>query len=568
MTIYAPIGGTVIHKNATEGMYVQPGTKLYTIADLSHVWLILDAYESDLPWLRYGQKVSIDTVANPGEVFHGRIAFIDPTVDPVTRTVKVRVDVANPDGKLKPDMFAHAVVDSEIAAGGRVMSPDMAGKWICPMHPDVIEDGPGDCPICGMPLVKAESLGYVPVDKQDEAKPLVIPASAALVTGKRAVVYVKDPDAKVPTFEGRQIVLGPRAGDYYLVRSGLKEGELVVTSGNFNIDSALQIQAKPSMMTPAGGETRPLDASKLSKDQREALDAFKIHLGPVTAAAAKVEQAVKAGKLDDAKAGYKALGEAVDKVNPGALSGEPNLEWKELGMLLKNDAVEGGDSVTLADASRVQQEMKGHVDRLTKYYGLKTPEAPAMPPMPGMTDLQNMLGVTPAASEPAAPVQVPAEFTAQLDAVWHAYGGMAAALADDDGAAAAKAAGQAQTALGKVDMSPLKGQAMMVWMQDLAKLKADLKAAAAAGQDLEALRAALAPLSDDMAGALKVFGVPPGEAVYKLHCPMAFGGKGADWLQPDDKPRNPYFGQKMPTCSTGAVLIAGKAPQPTGGATQ
>ena len=90
--------------------------------------------------------------------------------------------------------------------------------------------------------------------------PLVIPASAPLITGKRAVVYVQLADPNKPTFEGREIILGPRAGDYYLVEEGLTEGEIVVTNGNFKIDSALQIQAKPSMMNPQGQMSKPMPA--------------------------------------------------------------------------------------------------------------------------------------------------------------------------------------------------------------------------------------------------------------------------------------------------------------------
>jgi len=253
ITIYAPTGGIVIHKNATQGMYVTTGTKIYAIADLSKVWVKMDAYESDLVWLRYGQNVSFTTEAYPGEEFKGRISFINPILDPKTRTVKVRVNVDNTDGRLKPDMFVRAVVRSNVAAGGKVMAPDLAGKWIGPMHPEIIKDAPGECDICGMPLVRAESLGYVAPDVGEQDKPLVIPVTAALVTGTRAVVYVAVPDADKPTYEGREIQLGPRAGNYYIVRQGLAEGELVVTRGNFKIDSALQIQAKPSMMSPEGG---------------------------------------------------------------------------------------------------------------------------------------------------------------------------------------------------------------------------------------------------------------------------------------------------------------------------
>ena len=251
ITIYAPIGGVVIERHATEGMYVETGTKIYTIADLSNLWVKLDAYESDMMWIRYGQEVEFTTQSYPGQVFKGTISFIDPVLNDKTRTVKVRVNVDNTEGKLKPQMFVKAIVRSSVAVGGRVMAPEMAGKWICPMHPDVVKTQAGSCDICGMDLVTTESLGYVKADTPKEA-PIVIPASAPLITGKRAVVYVQLPDKERPTYEGREIVLGPRAGDYYIVESGLTESEIVVTNGNFKIDSAMQIQAKPSMMSKEG----------------------------------------------------------------------------------------------------------------------------------------------------------------------------------------------------------------------------------------------------------------------------------------------------------------------------
>lgn len=253
VTIYAPSGGTVIEKNGQEGMYVDEGTVVYTIADLTTVWVMLDAYESDLTWLHLGQTVDFGTEAYPGETFEGKIAFIDPVLSDETRTAKVRVNVPNKEGRLKPEMFVRAVVESQVATGGRVMDPGLAGKWISRMHPEIVKDEPGTCDICGMPLVRAEELGYVPASPLPEDQPLVIPASAPLLTGTRAVVYVVAPSEDGPVYEGREIRLGPRAGDYYIVRDGLVEGERVVTNGNFKIDSALQIQAKPSMMSPEGG---------------------------------------------------------------------------------------------------------------------------------------------------------------------------------------------------------------------------------------------------------------------------------------------------------------------------
>ena len=253
ITIYSPASGVVIHRNAQEGMYVETGTRIFTVADLDEVWVQLDAYESDLQWLRYGQTVRFTTEAYPGEGFTGIVSFIDPVLDPHTRTVNVRVNVDNQDGRLKPEMFVRAEVAAQLARHGRVFDPSLIGKWVSPMHPEIIKDAPGQCDICGMDLVPAETLGYSSVSDVDHGAPLVIPATAPLLTGTRAIVYVEQDGADRPTYVGREVVLGPRAGDSYVVESGLSEGDLVVVSGNFKIDSALQIQAKPSMMNPEGG---------------------------------------------------------------------------------------------------------------------------------------------------------------------------------------------------------------------------------------------------------------------------------------------------------------------------
>ncbi len=248
VTIYSPMSGVVIQKNGVEGAYVKTGTNIYTIADLDQVWVILDAYETDLPWLAFGQDVTFTTEGIPGKTFSGRIAFIDPVVDHKTRTVKVRINVSNPDGQLKPGMFVHGAIQASIGQEGKAINPELAGKWVCPMHPEVVEDGAGSCPICEMDLVKSESLGIVHKTGNRHGH-LLIPASAVLKTGDRAIVYIRVP-GDAPIFEGREIVLGPRVNDQYVVISGLMEGELVVVKGNFKIDSAMQISAKPSMMNP------------------------------------------------------------------------------------------------------------------------------------------------------------------------------------------------------------------------------------------------------------------------------------------------------------------------------
>ncbi len=300
LTVYAPTGGIVIEKHANEGVYVKTGTKIYTIADLSHVWVYLDAYESDVAWIRYGQEAEFTTESCPGEVFRGRVVFVDPVLNGKTRTVKIRVNVPNDDLRLKPGMFVRALVRSRLAAGGRVFAPSLAGKWISPMHPEVVKDGPGQCDVCGMDLVPAEMLGLVANGEIEPA--LAIPVTAPLVTGTRAVVYVRVPDEAEPTFEGREVMLGHRAGDYYIVKGGLKEGERVVVSGNFKIDADLQLKGKPSMMSMTGWA--PLEVS----------DLFRHELQGVYAAYLKLQVALADDRLDDARAEWIALGAALDRV--------------------------------------------------------------------------------------------------------------------------------------------------------------------------------------------------------------------------------------------------------------
>ena len=433
MQINAPMGGIVIEKHVQQGMYVTTGTRIYTIADLTRVWVKLDAYESDLKWLRYGQKVTFTTEAYPDEIFVGKIAFIDPVVDPTTRTVRVRVNVPNEAGKLKPNMFVRGVVQARVAAAGKVMDPDLAGKWVSPMHPEVVKDGPGTCDVCGMPLVRAEELGYVAAGAAEKAQPLVVPASAPLITGKRALVYVQVKDKGGMTFEGREVVLGPRAGDYYIVRSGLAEGDLVVVKGNFKMDSALQLEGRPSMMSPEGGGTVPH------------------HHGERTGTEAPA----------------------------------------------------------------------GEVPKLT----------------------------------------VPDEFRRQLAGVWTAYQEVASALAGDDFKTAAQAVDKAHKALGAVEMKLLTGDAHVRWMKALNDLGPPL-AGMVDGKDIEAVRKGFALFSEALAAAIRTFGIAPESPVYRLHCPMAFNNRGANWLSDTKEIRNPYFGPAMPKCGD---VIETISPRPAGG---
>jgi Cu(I)/Ag(I) efflux system membrane fusion protein len=270
LIVRAPVGGVVVSRQATQGDYVKTGGVLYTISDLSGVWVTLDAFESDVAWLREGQPVAFSVRAYPGREFKGDILFIDPVLDERTRTVEVRVEVDNASGLLKPGML-----------------------------------------VTGKVAVTVDAYGNPVSDTETAVAPLVIPASAPLLTGNRAVVYVRKPGSGDPVFSGRSVVLGPRAGDVYFVVSGLSEGELVVTRGNFKIDSAMQIQARTSMMNPAHagkeetGEMVPFIAGPcFGKALNEVLLAYLPLQAALAAdddaAAGEAAQAVKAavGKLD------------------------------------------------------------------------------------------------------------------------------------------------------------------------------------------------------------------------------------------------------------------------------
>ena len=195
--------GTVTARRVNTGDHVSQGTVLFDIADLSKVWIMFDAYESDLEFLHKGEKLSFTLQALPGVDFTGHIIFIDPVIDPLTRVAKVRVETGNQSGKLKPEMFATGNVSSTL--------PEYRNN-------------------------------------------VVIPKSAVLWTGKRSVVYVKQPGSEEPVFKIREVELGPMLGESYVIINGLSEGEEIVTSGTFSVDAAAQLEGKPSMMNREGGK--------------------------------------------------------------------------------------------------------------------------------------------------------------------------------------------------------------------------------------------------------------------------------------------------------------------------
>lgn len=185
MLFYAPFTGFVIEKHIVQGKSVMPGESLYKLADISRIWVLADAYESDLPYVSRGLEATVELPYFPGEKLAGKIAYIYPYLENETRTVKVRIEVANPDFKLKPEMYG--TVQMKINLGQK----------------------------------------------------LTVPATAVLDSGTRKLIFIAEGEGH---FEPREVRLGARAGDYYEVLEGAKDGDRVVTSANFLIDSESKLK--------------------------------------------------------------------------------------------------------------------------------------------------------------------------------------------------------------------------------------------------------------------------------------------------------------------------------------
>lgn len=203
------VGGVVIANNAVQGAYVNKGALLVRVADPHFIWVRFDAFERDFPWLRINQDIEFTSPARPGEIFKSKITNIEPVFDEKNRTFRVGIGYNDYKALLRPSMSLRGKVKALVDKEGQ---PTMEGS-------------------------------------APERAPLVIPDTAPLVTGGRAVVYVAVDD-KPGVFEGREIVLGPKADGTYVVLAGLTEGERVVDHGAFTIDSERQIRAKPSMLQP------------------------------------------------------------------------------------------------------------------------------------------------------------------------------------------------------------------------------------------------------------------------------------------------------------------------------
>lgn len=296
--ILSPISGTVTMRHVALGDYVKEGSPLFEVINLSHVWVIFDAYESDIPWVKVGDKITFTIKSIPGKDFTGNVTFIDPVLDPKSRVAGIRTELNNPGDLLKPQMLASGILTAVLPGSG---------------------------------------------------EELVVPKSSVLWTGKRAIAYVMTNDQE-NMFQYREIQLGAEAGDYYVLEGGLKEGELVATNGVFKIDAAAQLKGENSMMNPEGGEVpvthdhgdmsgqiKPvsnIESKKNNQDvpvQQESMvdEKFKIQLTEVYRAQLDLLEALIASDPDAAKRPLENIDQALQKVDMGLVKGNMHEHWMQ-----------------------------------------------------------------------------------------------------------------------------------------------------------------------------------------------------------------------------------------------
>lgn len=297
--IYAQFSGVVKTKKVSVGDYLKEGGVLFDIQSLSKVWAVFDAYETDIANINVGDPIVFTTTSYPDEQFTAKINFIDPLINPSTRTVSVRANVQNLNSKLKPDMFIN----------GR------------------IERTP------------------------NQKSTLLVPKSAVLWTGKRSVVYLKLPNEAVPSFEYKNIEIGETIGDSYIVISGLKPGDEVVTNGAFVIDASAQLNNQASMMNQnlisSEIDTEIIDLPDYKSETNEE---FKRQLNHLLSSYYTLKDALVEDNAKEAKEKANHLIQSLDKIDMKLLKGDAHLYWMAQQQIIQENGKK------LANTDEIQEQ--------------------------------------------------------------------------------------------------------------------------------------------------------------------------------------------------------------------
>ncbi|MEX2602424.1 MAG: efflux RND transporter periplasmic adaptor subunit [Balneolaceae bacterium] len=323
LDILSPANGFVMSRNVAAEEHVMEGTVIFEVANLDRIWVVLEAYEEDLNWISLGDTFHFQTRTNPGQHLEATVSFIDPVVDSRSRTVRIRANLDNSSGLLKPDMLVRAQLNSRM---------------------------------------------------QDEK--LLVPASSVLWTGKRSLIYVKDTSADLPRFDVREVELGMRTGDYYVIEDGVQEGEEVVFHGAFRIDSEMQLADRFSMMNrepgrgavpvhdhSSGTDRDGMDLQDYEEAEREEGDGLQSHTDAVDGVTEDFQQdfpvlleAYLEGKdalfnadVDAAAEAFQQAVTGLEAIGMHRMQGDAHIRWMEhyeaveghLNQILEADGLDG-----------------------------------------------------------------------------------------------------------------------------------------------------------------------------------------------------------------------------------
>jgi membrane fusion protein, copper/silver efflux system len=306
--ILADLSGYVISRNVNRGDYVRQGETIFQIADLSRIWILFDVYEQDLAWINRGDEVEFTVRSLPGETFRGAISYIDPVINPATRVTRARIEIANNNLKLKPEMLASGIVETKL---------------------------------------------------NSRAGSLTVPKSAVMWTGRRSLVYVKSETERGVNFMMREVTLGPSLGDSFIIESGLDEGEEIAVSGTFSIDAAAQLSGKPSMMM------RP--ESKTMETPVE----FRRQITGVARAYFDVKNALVNDNPEAASEAARNLSETLAKTDMGLLDGKAHDHWMMLLKPLEEDTRMIAGTTDIEEQREHFYTLSLHIIEMTESFGLE-----------------------------------------------------------------------------------------------------------------------------------------------------------------------------------------------------
>ena len=337
MEILSPVNGFVMIRNVVDDQHVMEGTVIYEVANLDRLWVTLDAYEEDIAWISTGDNIEFRTRSHPGQTYEAVIDYIDPVFDSVSRTIRLRANIENSDQRLRPDMLVTGTLYAE----------------------------------------------------RGEEKPMV-PASAVLWTGPRSLVYVKDTEAETPRFMVREVVLGPKAGDYYVIEEGIEEGEEVVFNGAFRIDSEMQLADRFSMMNrePGSGAVRLHDhggmetgdmenGASIGGHQHEDMrfddvpDDFRAKLTEAIEAYIRGKDALVESDLAGAQGEFESFSEILEEIGIHGLSGDGHMAWMESYEVLMEHTASITGTGDIEEAREAFRHLSDELIRAVQMFGIE-----------------------------------------------------------------------------------------------------------------------------------------------------------------------------------------------------